>query len=152
MLATELYVKIGDLTRGCGHRAGLEDYLPCSGFELDVAAGRDPERAHAVVKPVKITGDIGRASPLLLELACAQRAVDVEILFLRYHEARGEETPYYRYRLRRARIVGLSQRLSPEIWRGLPDDVAPEQETLALLADEIVVENLWTETSTSVRC
>jgi type VI protein secretion system component Hcp len=152
MMATELYVKIGDLTRGCGTRAGLEDYLPCSGFELDVAGGRDPERTHAVIKPMKLVTDVSRASPRLFELACAQRPVDIEILFLRYDEVRGEETPYYRYRLRRARVVGLSQRLAPDVWRSLPDDAPPEQETLSLVADEIIVEHLWSETLVSYPC
>jgi len=143
MLASELHVKIGDLTRGCGTRDGLEDYLPCSAFELDVIAGRDRSNTdrHTAIKPIKIATEVSAASPRLFELACEQRAVEVEILLLRYDDERGEDRPYYRYTLRRARVAGLSQRIGAD---AAPSDAPTPEETIALVAETILVENLWT--------
>lgn len=141
MIASELYVRIGDETRGCGTRDGLEDYLTCSSFELDVVAGRDPSSSdrHTAMKPIRIATEVSEVSPRLLQLACAQRPVDVEILLLRYDEERGHDRPYYRYTLHRARIIGLSQRAGDVLFHGGP----PREETLSLVAETVVAENLW---------
>jgi type VI protein secretion system component Hcp len=142
MIASELYVRIGDVTRSCGTRDGLEDYLPCSAFELDVAAGRAPGASgdrHTAMKPLRVATEVSAASPRLLELACVQRALEVEILLLRYDEERGHDRPYYRYTLHHARIVGLSQRIGD----GGSGDIPGREETLSLVAETVAVENLW---------
>jgi type VI protein secretion system component Hcp len=140
MIASELYVRIGDVTRGCGIRDGYEDYVASSAFELDVVAGRAPSSSdrHTAMKPIRVATEVTAASPRLLELACTQRAVDVEILLLRYDEERGHDRPYYRYSLHRARITGLSQRVGETVC-----DVPPREETLSLVAESVTVENLW---------
>jgi type VI secretion system secreted protein Hcp len=100
----------GDIKGGCTQR-GREDSIIINAFDHDIVSPRDiasglptGKRQH---KPVKITKEIDKASPLLFTVLCTNENL-TEVVFKFWRPSMsGKEEQYYTIKLTNANITSM---------------------------------------------